>query len=349
MVTNLPYSVKALPKIAQSRNPPGGRSSIVFGQDTTSYQTTSQTPPVTSSPTPSPRRAARPISNIFGGDALATPPTTPPKRQYGGLKNQSSLVFGDDSVANVTEKIAKVAVKDGNDAEAVAAGVSRGREEPAEQRRHLRPAGGVSSVNFAWDENPQPTSQPLHSSKKMIPQQQQEERQHRPGKRLLGSPGQRSSIVFASPGADAVDWQRPRSVSTPVPPVEESEPVTSPVEEDKLTPPATPTPEVATTPEEPPETPTTPAATAPDRKRNTHFRSSVVFGDDDPNPPDFSPRKHKPGRRLLSPPGGGGPATIMDLVGGSTDAESPRAARSARIDPATMEVAGYTTGKHRVY
>ena len=114
------YTKRVLNLYPQSRRPPGGASSIIFGDEPVNYTTTAASPPAvrqqrTTSPS---RRSPGQISQIFGSSNGPTPPTTPPpKRAFGGLKNQSSLVLGDDSpsgdsVAPVVERLAKASVDD---------------------------------------------------------------------------------------------------------------------------------------------------------------------------------------------------------------------------------------------
>ncbi|KAI8911982.1 hypothetical protein DFJ77DRAFT_468483 [Powellomyces hirtus] len=76
--------------------------------------------------------------------------------------------------------------------------------------------------------------------------------------------------------------------------------------------------------------------------------------------PAASPRKHRPGRKALLPPGGVSSLSTAEFTGASTEKSTTahanssettaRGMRNAKVDPATVNgVAGRTTGKHRVY
>ncbi|KAJ3034012.1 hypothetical protein HDV00_005590 [Rhizophlyctis rosea] len=379
------------------RRPPGGQSSIVFGDEPVTYVTTAASPPAQKQRTASPsRKAPGAISQIFGNnDAPSTPPSTPPKRPFGGLKNQSSLVLGDDSpsggdaVAPVTERLAQVSVDAADAAPA-------GYQPKAIEKRPTRPPGGKTSVALAWDESAQPVPSPS-PKKKVFSNTKPEERPSRPGRRLYGDPGHQSQIQLGGPERPAAAAPVPTpprtpspvraSAARPAPSADQSrttyeQPVNIPTnnvevakEEEAVetsepedvresqtsgrTRPASwaPIPRTASSSSLKEETPSSPPRSA---RKYSHFRSSVVFGDDSPHPPDFSPRKVKPGKKLLPTPGAGsGVSSIVDLAGGSSgdasaaapasaSASSPRAVKT-KIDPATLSVAGSTTGKHRVY
>ncbi|KAJ3052064.1 hypothetical protein HK097_006950 [Rhizophlyctis rosea] len=372
-----------------SRRPPGGASSIIFGDEPVNYTTTAASPPAVKQQrqTSPSRRSPGQISQIFGNNNTGpTPPfTPPPKRAYGGLKNQSSLVLGDDSpsggdsVAPVIERLAKASVDE--------AAAPAGYQPKVSEKRPTRPPGGKTSVALAWDENPQEAVTTPSPKKKMYANAGKvEERASRPGRRLYGDPGHRSQIDFAVPELNSSAPTTKAAVATPPRTPSPKRPAARPVADQSRTtseqpvsiPPSetssdagteAPAEETLTTPVTPSYGKSRPqswmpssASSLPDSsaeerpgKRYSHFRSSVVFGDDSPQLPDFSPRKAKPGKKLLTPPGGASVGSISDLAGGaseaaasSSSASSPRTTK-ARIDPATMTVAGATTGKHRVY
>ncbi|KAJ3017222.1 UNVERIFIED_CONTAM: hypothetical protein HDU68_011796 [Siphonaria sp. JEL0065] len=77
------------------------------------------------------------------------------------------------------------------------------------------------------------------------------------------------------------------------------------------------------------------------------LESSVVLGDDSPRSPEFGPRKHKPGVRLLKKEE---PHRNLGEFSGYDGVEGKSSKEEKKVDPASVEtVAGKNSGKHRVY
>ncbi|TPX68887.1 hypothetical protein SpCBS45565_g02786 [Spizellomyces sp. 'palustris'] len=261
------------------RPPPGGHTSIVFGDDTTSvpWRSTSQAA-AADARTPPPSR-----------------PTTPPKtatEPWQGRKNKST-VFGNDT-QDVADGIDKLSIS----------------------KKSGRSPGGQSSMGSILstkekDAKPSaPTApSPSRPSGSIVPLGE-DERIRRPAKRQLGDPGHRSSVALGS--------------QTPSPP--------------------------PTRPQSPTETPRSKPASLRVSSPGKHFQSSITFGDDDPPQPEFSPRKHKPGRRNLAPPGGGSSSLSLAEFAGGVAVDTTTSPKRERVDPASISgTAGRTTGKHRIY
>ncbi|KAI9094713.1 hypothetical protein DFS34DRAFT_595657 [Phlyctochytrium arcticum] len=343
--------------MASSKRYPGGQSSIVFGDDTTSvpWSTSSSAQHVTARKAHVPTAGVSsgvgiiPGAGVTSGGGVASPTKESPQRAHAG-RNHQSTVFS----ASAAEKSSPVRAHAGKNSASTIFGHAADKLEssPGTSTRIARPPGGGSTLQLAGnypDESKRPTSSIPRPARATAPQNalnrtmQSAEAPpvHRPGRRQLGDPGHKSSVALGLPGVGhSFETTSSANSSMITPPVSRpSSPgpikrVTSPPPQRKL------------------------AAGSPSRASpsasKSHFASSFTFGDDSPPSPDFSPRKHRPGRKNLAPPGGGlSPVSLATLGGGDTTLSFGAVAAepaSKRVDPSTVKgVAGTSTGKHRVY
>ncbi|KAJ3328088.1 hypothetical protein HDU76_010599 [Blyttiomyces sp. JEL0837] len=328
------YDVGALKPVfviarMSTRRPPGGHSSISFGDDTSHLPSPTASPrSITSStignfkpveaatPTTSGRRyGPYAKSSVFGGadddEEVVVPSPT--------VKSSASSAASDVEIANVTASANRLSINEIGTPDVKKTG-----------RKVLTPPGGRSSNIFGYDEPVRPP--PARNVEASILPGQSQQTTTRTGRRMV-TPSVQSSFSLSHESAPAAV-------------------VVAQVTEEEVT------EEEIIEEEEVAEVAVAALAAEPVQQQQQvraavvppGLKSSVVFGDDSPNDPDFAPRKLKniTGRKIITPPGGKSAASFAEFAGGSGSNDQDDK-KDKRIDPASMNVAGKSTGKHRVY
>ncbi|KAI8850457.1 hypothetical protein BC829DRAFT_156204 [Chytridium lagenaria] len=286
--------------MSHSRPPPGGHSSIIFGDDISAS--------MRQEPSPAASPKARTTSSIIGHgpDEVALPtPTKTGRRMAPNSHARTSLIFTDlDEVASVVSDASSESGSSNRNRKSVfdgAAGITSPKQTPKRpERRHIPGNAHRSSVIFGDDGQSSPVSAPPSRSKSpsILPYEDSPSPKYGRRKPEGIAPNFKSSFSLAHPREDAA------------------------------------------------------AKEADTRARQSHarFKSSVILGDDSPPEPDFSPKKFGKvtGRRLIAPPGGSSNMSLAEFAGALPDADSTD--RTVyKVDPSSMDAAGRTTGKHRIY
>ncbi|KAJ3179888.1 hypothetical protein HDU87_002456 [Geranomyces variabilis] len=335
-----------------ARRPVGGATSISLGDASTPapWSTTSHTTRGRISPPPT--RTARapvtsnPLWSTGGTGIIPTPPLSPQRtRPFAGQKNisQVSQIFG---------------------------GETSGQSTAAAPPRTGKRLGPVPASRPPWS-NSTDTSAPPRAAAPPPPRPSEPfsaQEVHRPGRKLLpppgGAPAVSTAVFTGAPAPEAKSAPAADSARREL--KEARDPASSPrvyrPARKPLAPPgggsALSTSAFVGAP--PADGPLDRKAAAPAAEASSVTRAAPA-----PKPsmqdhadPASSPRIHRPGRKLLPPPGGVRSVSTAEFAGGPSD--TSRATTTAvaekkdtvkpRIDPSTVSaVAGRSTGKHRVY
>ncbi|KAJ3098539.1 hypothetical protein HDU96_011047 [Phlyctochytrium bullatum] len=312
-----------------SRPPPGGHSSIIFGDDISSSLV--QEPSPMASPV-KPRTTSSIIGS--GADDVAMPSPTRTGRRMASIHHQktgnilahhhyddrsetgSSAAASDDGSSESGSVAGRNATFDG------AAGITSPMHTPRRHQKRHGPANAHrSSVIFGDDDAPKPTPPTRAKSPSIIPYDDSPSPAKGRRKPDGVAPNFKSSFSLAH-AADAT-------------------PSTTTTASDSSAPASTTASTAASS-----------AASSPKpARRGAAHQSSIVLGDDSPPAPDFSPKKLNKlgGRRIISPPGGTSNLSLAEFAGALPEAEGRSSKERQRADPAAMDPAGRATGKHRIY